>query len=95
MCYGYTERHPIPTEGVSGMTSGGKDAEARGKSSLTEKETRVVSEMEKTLHTELRSLNLILKIPENPMWDFKWDLKTQLDLHYRKKCLIVVYKRDQ
>lgn len=47
-----------------GMTSGGNDAESRGKSSLTEKEARSVQVIEKSLHTELRSLNLILKTRE-------------------------------
>lgn len=66
--------HLLQTEGVSGMTYGGMDAEARGKSSLTEKETREVQEVKKTLHTEPRKFNLILKIPKNPLRGFKWDL---------------------
>lgn len=45
-----TGRASHSDEGLFGMTSGGKDAASRGKSSLTEKEAKAVQVMEKTLH---------------------------------------------
>lgn len=49
-----------------------------GKQSKRERESRTVQMIEKTLYTELRNLNLILKTTESSLQDFKWNLNNMI-----------------